>query len=118
MGDHHASHLGPLQALADQGLGRVIATTICTLLPRRRFVPSYPARLPLSGLDWSVRLSKIVARMRRAIHDFAQQHAQIADNGFEDADLEPVLGLLVDPVPGWQVVGQHPPSHTGTHQRV
>ena len=39
----------------------------------------------------------------------AQQHAQIVDDGFEDAGIQPAARLLVDGLPAGEVVRQHPP---------
>ena len=38
-----------------------MSTAACTFDPLRFLAPSKPARPPLSGVDWSVRLSRMVA---------------------------------------------------------
>ena len=47
--------------------------------------------------------------------DAAQQQAQVVDYDLETAYRQPVLGLLIDNIPGRQVVQQHPPSGSGSH---
>jgi hypothetical protein len=38
-----------------------VSTAACTFEPLRRLAPSYPTRAPDSGVDCSVRLSRIIA---------------------------------------------------------
>src|SRR6266850_652429 len=41
-----------------------------------------------------------------------QHLAQIVGHGFKAACLDPALGLLLDAIPGRQIVGHHPPGTT------
>ena len=44
-----------------------------------------------------------------------QQGAQVVDHRFKHTCLQPALGLLVDPIPGWQIVGHHAPGYATPH---
>lgn len=43
---------------------------------------------------------------------FAQEQAQIVNEGCKAACRQPALGLLIDDVPGWQIIGHHAPGGT------
>ena len=81
--------------------------------PFLRFPPSYPARLPLFGVDRSVRLSMIVALSSASPPRRQPQHrAQIMNHRFEASRSEAALRLLVHRRPRRQVVGHPPPWRT------
>ncbi len=46
----------------------------------------------------------------------SQQYTQIMDHSFKYSRRQPPLRLLIDGIPGRQIVGHHPPRGTGSHQ--
>jgi hypothetical protein len=38
---------------------------------------------------------------------------QIMHNAFERACFHPVVGLVINSMPGWEIIRHHPPGHTG-----
>ena len=93
-----------------------MSTARCTLLPRLRFAPSYPAAPAALG----ARLQRAAVedgrrRLCRAPCGKPEDDAQIVDNRGEGTGLEPPLALLIDRLPRREVVRQHPPFRPGTH---
>src|SRR5260221_2548702 len=54
-------------------------------------------------------------RLHRARGQQAQHLAQIVREGFKDPGSDPALGLIIDGMPGRQIVGDHPPRATRPH---
>lgn len=55
-------------------------------------------------------------RLSLAAGGQAHHHPQVKSDGLEGTCGQPVLGLLVDRVPGRQVVRHHSPGNTAAHQ--
>src|SRR5262245_10198954 len=44
-----------------------------------------------------------------------QDSSEVMGNRFEDLSFEPTLCLLVDDIPGWQIVRHHSPGRAAAH---
>src|SRR5215216_6545549 len=93
-----------------------VSTAACTFEPRLRLAPSYPERLPCSGVERSVRLSRIAAvgSLYPALCQ-AQQSSEVVHHRFESPSGKSSLSLLVYGFPGREVVRQHPPGRSTPH---
>lgn len=57
-------------------------------------------------------------RLCLASREFAQEHAQILDHGFETSGANPALRLLIDHRPGRQIAGHVAPLAAGAHDEA